>query len=234
VGKNKLRRFAELETMERVFQPGTGFKDTDYPLKGKWRKEVFHNSNPLVLEVGCGRGEYTVNMAKMFPGTNFIGLDKKGARLWKGAKTSNEENILNAAFLRTQTEHLSSYFNPGELNEIWITFPDPQPQKTRENTRMTSSRFLEIYRQLLSANGLVHLKTDSVGLFDYTLEKIREFGVLIHDCTHDLYSRENNNQVLHIKTTYENRFLAEGLGICYVRFSFNEYSTQPAINKTAG
>jgi tRNA (guanine-N7-)-methyltransferase len=222
VGKNKLRRFAELETMERVFQPGTNFADKDHLLKGKWRADVFHNENNLVLEVGCGRGEYTIQMSKMFPGTNFIGLDKKGARLWKGAKTSNEENILHTAFIRTQVEHLHSYFEPGELNEIWITFPDPQPQKTRENTRMTSPRFLEIYKQLLVPNGVVHLKTDSAGLFEYTLEKIKEFGVTIQDCTKDLYGRENNSEVLHIKTTYEAIFLKEGFSINYVRFAFNK------------
>jgi len=215
-----LKRFAELETMVRVFQPGTGFADKDHPLKGKWRSDVFHNENKIILEVGCGRGEYTIQMAKMFPEKNFIGLDKKGARLWKGAKTSNEENILNTAFIRTQVEHLHSYFEPGELHEIWITFPDPQPQKTRENTRMTSPRFLEIYKQILDANGVVHLKTDSTGLFEYTLEKINSFGVNILDCTTDLYQREINHDVLHIKTTYEARFLKEGLKINYVRFEF--------------
>ena len=217
-----MRRFAELETMERVFQPGNKFHSSDHPLKGKWRSEIFQNNRAVILEVGCGRGEYTVNMAKMFTETNFIGLDKKGARLWKGAKTSNEENILNAAFLRTQVEHLHSYFEPSEINEIWITFPDPQPQQTRENTRMTSPRFLEIYKQLLVPNGVVHLKTDSVGLFEYTLEKIKELNVEIHDCTHDVYGRQPVSDLLQIKTTYENRFLKEGLKICYVRFSFRE------------
>jgi len=220
VGKNKLRRFAELESMERVFQPGAREPVANYFLKGKWKELVFHNENPVIVELGCGRGEYTINMALMFPGTNFVGIDKKGARLWKGAKTSNEDKILNAAFLRIPIEQLDYYFLPGEISEIWITFPDPQPQKTRENTRMTSPRFLEMYRSMLPANGIVHLKTDNVGLFDYTLEKISELNATIHLATHDLYQEHYADAVLSITTTYEKKYLAEGIKICYVKFSF--------------
>ncbi|MBL0343367.1 MAG: tRNA (guanosine(46)-N7)-methyltransferase TrmB [Bacteroidetes bacterium] len=220
MGKNKLRRFAELETMERVFQPGTSHENTDFELKGLWVQRVFKNQNPLVLELGCGRGEYTVNMAKRFPDRNFIGIDKKGARLGRGAKTSNEENILNTAFLRIQITQLLLFFSPKEISEIWITFPDPQPQKTRENTRMTSARFMEMYKLLLGTNGYVHLKTDNLVLFDYTLEIIKEFNVTIHHCTDDLYASGIVNEVLAIKTTYEKIYLEKGLKICYLSFSF--------------
>lgn len=220
MGKNKLRRFAELETMERVFQPGTSFENTDYELKGRWTDVVFRNQHPLVLELGCGRGEYTVNMAKKYSEKNFIGIDKKGARLWRGAKTSNEEGILNAAFLRIQITQLTLFFAPGEVSEIWITFPDPQPQTTRENTRMTSGRFMEMYKLLVGTSGIVHLKTDNTGLFDYTLEKIKEFNVQIHHCTHDLYKSGIADDVLSIKTTYEKIYLDKGMNICYLSFSF--------------
>ncbi len=221
MGKNKLRRFAELETMERVFQPGTSFENTDFELKGKWVEKVFNNNtNPLVLELGCGRGEYTVNMAQHFPEKNFIGIDKKGARLWRGAKTSNEEQILNTAFLRIQITQLLLFFEPGEISEIWITFPDPQPQSTRENTRMTSGRFIEMYKILVGRTGRVHLKTDNVVLFDYTIEKLKEFHVDVHHCTHDLYGSGIADDILSIKTTYEKIYLDKGMNICYLSFSF--------------
>lgn len=220
MGKNKLRRFAELETMERVFQPGTSHENTDYELKGSWAKEVFKNQHPIVLELGCGRGEYTVNMAKQFPEKNFIGIDKKGARLWRGAKTSNEEKILNTAFLRIQITQLMLFFAPLEISEIWITFPDPQPQSTRENTRMTSTRFLEMYKELVGTNGIVHLKTDNVPLFDYTVGKVNDFNVKIHHCTHDLYHSGIADEILSIKTTYEKIYLDKGMNICYLSFSF--------------
>ncbi len=220
MGKNKLKRFAELETLERVFQPGMREPDANFFLKGKWNELVFHNGNSIVVELGCGRGEYTTNMALMFKSRNFVGIDKKGARLWKGAKTSNEEKILNAAFLRIPIEQLNYFFAPGEISEIWITFPDPQPQKTRENTRMTSPRFLEMYKAMLPANGIVHLKTDNAALFDYTLEKVKELNVNIIVATHDLYSEKFADEVLSITTTYEKRYLAEGIKICYLKFTF--------------
>jgi tRNA (guanine-N7-)-methyltransferase len=218
--KRKLQRFAELEQMERVYQPQGLFLDHDYELKGKWCPEVFRNNNPITLELGCGRGEYTVHLAQRYPDRNFIGIDIKGARLWRGAKTANEEHLLNAAFLRYEIEKLGAFFAPGEIQEIWITFPDPQPQLTRENRRMTSARFLKLYRSMVGTNGIVHLKTDNAWLYEYTLEKLAEDRVQIHQATNDLYAAGLTDEVLEIKTTYEARYLAEGKKICYLRFSF--------------
>ncbi len=221
VGKNKLKRFAELEELDRVFQPGSGFRDTDYPLKGKWCNEVFQNQRPLILELGCGRGEYSIHMGKMFPDRNFIGIDKKGARLWRGAKTSNEDQMYNTAFLRIQIEHLESFFAPGEADEIWITFPDPQPQISREKNRMTSPRFLAMYHNILKPNGKVHLKTDSEGLFNYTVDVIRQAGYRQNYITRNLYNEPDLSEILKIQTTYEKRFLKEGMNIYYLNFSFS-------------
>ena len=167
MGKDKLKRFAELETFTNVFQLNPVHK-------GNWNKNYFKNNQPIVLELGCGRGEYTVSLAKYFPVKNFIGIDIKGARIWRGAKTGMEEHISNMAFLRIEIEQLEEHFSENEVDEIWITFPDPQPQISRERKRLTSDRFLTMYKKVLSPNGIVHLKTDNDGLYAYTLEKIAE------------------------------------------------------------
>jgi tRNA (guanine-N7-)-methyltransferase len=218
LGKNKLKRFIELETMDRVFQPKGFYLGEEYELKGKWNSEVFLNDNPLILELGCGRGEYTINLAKDNPGKNFIGVDKKGARLWRGAKTSNEENMVNSAFLRINIERISSYFASEEIDEIWITFPDPQPQNTRENMRMTSQRFLDMYKVLLKPGGVVHLKTDSSFLYSYTLDKLVENNIQPIIASDNIYDDQNRDDVLNIHTTYEKKFLMKGKNICYLKF----------------
>ncbi|MFN9595390.1 MAG: tRNA (guanosine(46)-N7)-methyltransferase TrmB [Bacteroidota bacterium] len=220
MAKNKLKRFADLEGMQRVYQPGTAYSDRDYHLKGKWGSEVFGNTRPIVLELGCGKGEYTVGLSRMFPNQNFIGIDRKGARIWRGAKTINEEQVMNAAFMRAQIQHLGSIFEPQEISSIWITFPDPQPQKTREKSRMTAPRFLDMYRKLLVPGGRVHLKTDSLPLHEYSVERANAAGATIHVSTSDLYATLDADPVLDIKTTYEKRFLAEGLKICYLSISW--------------
>jgi tRNA (guanine-N7-)-methyltransferase len=220
LGKNKLRRFSELETMERVIQPAGLYLDRDASIKGRWNETIFHNSNPIVLELGCGRGEYTVEMARMFPGKNFIGVDKKGARLWRGAKTINEDDIRNAAFLRIQIQQLSAFFALGEISEIWITFPDPQPQQTRENLRLTAPRFLSMYHGMLVPGGCVHLKTDNRPFYAYSLETARQSGALILDASSHLYRDKPGEDVISIKTTYEKRFLEMGMEICYLKFCF--------------
>ena len=220
MGKNKLQRFEELKTLERVFQPEGLWLDRSYHLKGKWVNSVFRNTNPLVIELGCGRGEYTVSMAGMFPKKNFIGIDKKGARLWRGVKTINELNIQNAAFLRIQILQLTAFFGKEEVSEIWITFPDPQPGKGRENLRMTSARFLEMYREILEPGGEVHLKTDNRELYDYTMKVLNESGYKVIKSTNDLYADQTGDPVLQIETGYEKRFREQGLKIHYLRFSF--------------
>ncbi len=221
VGKRKLQRFAELKTLDRVFEPERPYLNENYSLRGKWCCEVFGNENPLVLELGCGKGEYTVNLARRYPEKNFIGVDIKGARIWRGAKTINEDGISNAAFLRTHIEHLSSFFGEGEVSEIWITFPDPQPQLSRESKRLTSIGFLDMYKPILIPGGILHLKTDSRELYEYTLAVIKEASLVIHEHTNDLYASDVDDDVKNIKTTYEERFLKEGKQICYIRFGFD-------------
>ena len=175
MGKNKLKKFGEMETFPNVFQyPFAELQKGPFPLKGKWNTEFFKNDNPIVLELGCGKGEYAVGMAKKFADRNFIGVDIKGARMWTGAKQSVQEGIANVAFLRTSIELIASFFEAGEVSEIWITFPDPQMQKV--NKRLTSTRFMQLYRQILKDGGLVHLKTDSPFLYAYTDAMVRLNG----------------------------------------------------------
>ena len=215
MGKDKLRRFAEVDTFSNVLQldEGKGFK-------GQWKTNHFHNNNPLILELACGKGEYTVNLAKLFPDKNFIGVDYKGNRIWRGAKTALEENILNVAFLRIQIENILDYFEPGEVSEIWITFPDPQPQISREKKRLTFPAFLEKYKTILEPGGIMHLKTDNDGLHEYTREKIGELGLKLHARTEDLYKSELVDEVLSIKTYYEKKYLADDKNINYLKFTF--------------
>lgn len=219
MSKNKLRKFEETREFKRVFQPP--FEEVfqrDYPLKGNWNKEVYGNNNPLVLELGCGKGEYTIGMAKHYQDKNFLGVDIKGARIWKGAKISNEENILNSAFLRTRIEFIESFFAPGEVEEIWLTFPDPQAKERRMKKRLSGPRFLSLYQKFLIPNGVVHLKTDSSLLYEYTLElvKYNQFEVLF--TTNDLYNSGLKDDILGIKTFYENQYLAQGIKINYMKF----------------
>jgi tRNA (guanine-N7-)-methyltransferase len=215
VGKDKLRRFAEIAEFANVLQ-----LDQGKPMYGQWSKGFFKNDNPLVLELACGKGEYTVNLATLFPDKNFIGIDYKGNRIWRGAKTAIEEGINNVAFLRIQIETLLDYFAPGEIDEIWITFPDPQPQLSREKKRLTSPRFLNMYKVVLKPGGMMNLKTDNDGLHAYTVEKVDELGLKKHIQTEDLYHSAFANEVLSIKTYYERKYLKDNKNINYVQFSF--------------
>lgn len=217
MGKDKLRRFAEIETFDNVLQ-----LDAGKPFKGQWGSGFFKNENPVVLELACGKGEYTVNLARMFPNKNFIGIDYKGNRIWRGAKTAVEEGVPNVAFLRIQIENLLDYFGPGEIDEIWITFPDPQPQLSREKKRLTSPRFLDKYIITLKPGGCVNLKTDNDGLHAYTAEKIDELKLNLHVKTEDLYNSEYADEVLSIKTYYEKKYLKDNKNINYLKFSFPE------------
>lgn len=223
MGKNKLRKFSENLTFYNLFQPS--FEEVwgvDFRLKGKWNGLHFKNSNPIVLELGCGKGEYTINLGQHFQTKNFIGVDIKGARLWTGAKQASQAGMLNVAFIRTRIEHIASFFAPGEVSEIWITFPDPQPRPSKARKRLSSSRFLSYYQHFLKPNGLVHLKTDSQGLFEYAKALVEQNGLTVHYCTNNLYESGIENPILAIKTFYENQFLAQGKPITYLCFELSQ------------
>ncbi len=216
MGKDKLRKFAEINTFSNVYQ-----LDQGKALYGQWSAKHFNNQQPLVLELACGKGEYTVNLAKLFPEKNFVGIDLKGNRIWRGAKTALEENIVNAGFLRIQIEDLLDYFAEDEVSEIWITFADPQPQISRERKRLTSPFFLDKYRKILQHGGKINLKTDNDGLYAYTKEKIEELGLRTHKDTEHLYQSDLVDDVLSIKTHYERIYLKKDKNINYIQFSFD-------------
>ena len=220
MAKRKLQRFAENDTFSNLIQPrGLGYPPIGFHLRGKWNELFFKNNNPIVLELGCGRGEYTVNLAKFFPDKNFIGIDIKGARLWRGAKTAIEESMHNVGFMRIAIDQIEWFFGENEVSEIWITFPDPQPQISREKKRLTSGNFINKYLNFIKKGGIIHLKTDNKPLFDYTLEVVQERGYQINTATSDLYNSGINDDILDIKTTYEKIFLKQGFPICYLNFT---------------
>lgn len=217
MGKNKLKKFGEMEMFSNVFQyPYSVLMQQGFPLKGKWHSDFFGNGNPVVLELGCGKGEYTVGLAKRFSDRNFIGVDIKGARMWTGAKQAVTDNMPNVAFVRTNIELIASFFAPGEVSEIWITFPDPQMKKT--NKRLTSVRFLNLYRRILEPGGIINLKTDSPFLYTYTRELVRLNGLPVEVDTDDLYASGMADDILEIRTFYEQQWLVRGLTIKYLRW----------------
>ena len=217
--KNKLKRFKENETFSNVIQPDREDLLGDrFPQKGEWHN-FFGNTHPIILELGCGKGEYTVQLAREHPNSNFIGIDIKGARLWRGAKTALEEGLTNVCFLRIQIELLTQAFGPDEVDEIWLTFPDPQTKYKRSKHRLTNPSFLERYAQILQPNGVVHLKTDSAFLHGYTLGLLQGAGHEILYSNHDIYRLEGCPEVVTgIQTFYENQYLQEGKPITYIRF----------------
>ena len=220
--KNKLKRFKENETFKNVIQPERDeINNGNYPLKGKWASH-FKNNNPIVLELGCGKGEYTVGLAKQNPDKNYIGIDIKGARFWRGAKTAIEENIENVAFLRTQIELVDAIFGENEVSEIWITFPDPQIKYKRTKHRMTNEVFLNKYKKILVKKGIVNLKTDSEFMHGYTLGLLHGLGLEVVYANHDVYKNEGSpKEVLNIQTFYENQYLEKGKPITYIQFRLN-------------
>jgi len=221
--KNKLKRFKENETFDNVFQPTRDeLTSGNYSLKGKWREKVFKNENPLVLELGCGKGEYTVGLAKRYPNKNFVGIDIKGARFWRGAKTAIEEDLDNAAFVRTQIELIEYVFDDNEVDEIWITFPDPQIKYKRTKHRLTNFQFLDRYRKILKPDGLMHLKTDSEFMHGYTLGLLHGLGYEVLYANHNVYKLEGSpEEVTEIQTFYENQYLEKDKAITYIRFKIN-------------
>ncbi len=231
MAKNKLAKFAEMEGFPHVFQlssneilAGSGFEH-----KGKWHREVFKNDHPIVLELGCGKGEYTVGLAALYPQKNFIGVDIKGARMWTGAKASLEKGMQNVAFIRTNIEMIHHFFEQDEVDEIWLTFPDPQMKKTTK--RLTATNFMKIYQQFVKENGIIHLKTDSNFMFTYTKEMIENNDYQIDTITDDLYATVKDDPILGIKTFYEQQWLDRGLSIKYIRFylSKKEHFIEPDI-----
>ena len=205
--KNKLKRFNENDTFHNVFQPKREeLVDAEYPLKGQWNEQFFKNKNPLVLELGCGKGEYTVGLAERYPNKNFIGIDIKGARFWRGAKTAIENELPNVAFIRAQIELVENLFATNEIDEIWITFPDPQIKYKRTKHRMTNDLFLKRYKNILNDAGIVHLKTDSEFMHGYTLGLLHGQGHEVHYANHDVYRQEGSpEEVTAIQTFYENQ-----------------------------
>ena len=218
--KNKLKRFQENETFANVFQPSREeVVGGEFPLKGKWRSDFFKNDNPVVLELGCGKGEYSVGLAKLNPNKNFIGIDIKGARFWRGAKTAIEENMGNVAFVRSQIELIEHCFAKDEVDEIWITFPDPQIKYKRTKHRMTNAAFLENYKKVLKPNGLMHLKTDSEFMHGYTLGLLHGAGHEVIYANHNVYRNEGApEEVTSIQTFYEGQYLEINKAITYIQF----------------
>mgnify|MGYP002516287741 FL=1 len=236
MGKNKLKKFAEMETFHNVFQCGARETLEGNPvvaMRGKWHEEYFHNDNPIVLELGCGRGEYTVGLAARYPEKNYIGIDIKGARMWAGAKQAELAGMKNVAFLRTNIEMLTHFFAPNEVAEIWITFPDPQMKKATK--RLTSTYFMQRYAELLVENGLIHLKTDSPFLYTYTQAMVKENGYPLLVDTSDLYNTEHMlgvgnresdiEEARALQTHYEHQWLDRGLTIKYLRWELAHRDT---------
>ena len=245
MGKNKLAKWQEFGSFPNVIQPETTeIRGKDHPIKGNWKSDIFKNQNPIVLELGCGKGEYSVGLAEMFQTNNFIGVDIKGSRMWRGAKTSNERRMNNVAFLRTRIEFIDRFFTEDEVDEIWVTFPDPHQGPRNANKRLTSPWYLNKYISFLKNNGIIHLKTDNVELFQYTRSVIKKIGLEELVASDDLYSETLKHDdvitgvsdslnlpdeqslfihnILSIKTFYEKQFLAKGMKITYLAFKLNK------------
>jgi tRNA (guanine-N7-)-methyltransferase len=223
MGKDKLKRFSQLKTFKNVIQPQTNYLSEDDSVKGNWY-DIFENRNPIIIELGCGAGEYTIGLARLFPNINFIGIDIKGARLWKGAKIAIDEKLLNVRFLRTKIDFINKFFAKNEIDEIWLTFSDPQPKKPRK--RLTSELFINRYRLILKNKGVIHLKTDSDLLYQYTKEEIFNHNYyLIKDIkniyNHNYINNSTLKEILYLKTFYEKKWIQMGKSIKYISFQLD-------------
>ncbi|MDL2212544.1 tRNA (guanosine(46)-N7)-methyltransferase TrmB [Bacteroides sp. OttesenSCG-928-D19] len=217
MGKNKLQKFADMASYPHVFEyPYSVADNIPFDMKGNWHRDFFKNNNPIVLELGCGRGEYTVGLGRMFPDKNFIAVDIKGARMWSGASESLQEGMKNVAFLRTNIEIIDRFFAADEVSEIWLTFSDPQMKKATK--RLTSTYFMNRYRRFLKDNGIIHVKTDSNFMYTYTRYMIEENKLPVEFITDDLYHSDLADDILSIKTYYEQQWLDRGLSIKYLKF----------------
>ena len=223
--KNKLQKFAENKTFDNLFEYSyERIMAEGFPLKGRW-SEFFHNSNPIVLELGCGKGEYTVGLARVHPDINYIGVDIKGARMWRGLTQARDEGLQNVAFIRTRIDQIEHFFGPGEVSEIWVTFPDPHPGEGERNARhrLTSPEFLDRYRKIVGSDGILNLKTDSPIMYEFTLhEVIEKQGLPLLYASDDLYANDDDLEVKHIRTFYEQMWLDQGLTIKYLRFKIKD------------
>lgn len=216
--KRKLERFKVIESQPNVVEPS---KEFYHSIKGNWNKDFFKNDNPITVELACGRGEYTIGLAKLFPERNYIGVDIKGERIWKGSTTATENNLTNAAFLRTMILLIENFFAEGEISEIWITFPDPRPRVRDIKRRLTSPRFLSIYKRLLKPGGYVRLKTDNTGLYEFTREELAQRNDIADlQFSDDVYNSALRPECFDIRTKYEQLFAAKGERIKYLRFRF--------------
>jgi len=223
--KNKLQKFEENRTFDNLFQYAyERIMEEGFPLKGRWHEDFFHNDHPIVLELGCGKGEYTVGLARVHPEVNYIGVDIKGARMWRGLTLAREEGLANVAFIRTRIDQIEHFFGPDEVDEIWVTFPDPHPGEGERNARhrLTSPEFLERYRKFVKPEGVLNLKTDSPIMYEFTLHEVVEkqgLPLLYH--TDDLYANDDVLEVKTIRTFYEQMWLDEGRTIKYLKFRIN-------------
>ena len=225
MGHRKLKKFAEVKTFNNVFEPTVeGGEKFDFPLRGNWKKDYFKNDNPIILELGCGKGEYTIGLARRFPNKNFIGMDIKGARLWKGAKIAFDEKMTNVAFVRNRIDFIESYFGPGEVSEIWIPFPDPYPRKGKTEKRLMSASFVKRYRNLSNPGAIIHFKSDNADLYAYAMEQVKEHNYKLLANSADVYAEaqqlgpERAELLTQIQTYYEGTFLEVGKKIHYVEF----------------